>query len=332
MQCLILILSTLMMVPVAMANANDTDTEFARLASDKPEERAVAVKALAQVGKPAVPALVKTLEDVRNDLRASAAEVLRLILTADPTSAPNFHDKTYWETELAKLNVGMRLEEAIKLLLPNATPAEREKALQGGAWSGQTGFSLLRLDDYWTVTFYLTDAGHEKLVQPPALNQSVRSIWVAPPANHSGPWVTWFVNGQKANENQYRNGQYDGTFTAFHDNGSKSYEQHYANGTCHGSDNGWYRSGKKMYVGQYKNGKQDGLWQHWYENGNPQTVRDYRDGEFSGIYAMWYENGQKQFEQHYRNGKLDGLDMSWDQNGKLQWMRMHRNGELIESK
>ena len=72
-----------------------------------------------------------------------------------------------------------------------------------GAWSGPNGVRVVRLDDYWRATRQLVDAGREKLREaPPALSRSVRPVWVQPPADYTGPWATWFVNGQKSRQIQ----------------------------------------------------------------------------------------------------------------------------------
>lgn len=50
-------------------------------------------------------------------------------------------------------------------------------------------------------------------------------MWVAPPADFTGVWTTYFANGQRSHEIHYSNGRYSGIFTAFHSNGSKAYVQ-----------------------------------------------------------------------------------------------------------
>ena len=293
--------------------------------------RAAAVAALTKVGTPAAPALVRSLGDPGNDVRAAAAQALRAVLAADPAGAPNYHDRAFWERRIADVAVGTAIDDALRLLLPDATPDERTAALQAGAWSGQSGFSIVRLDDYWVVTLPLVDAGREKVGQPPVLKASVRPVWVQPPEKHTGAWATWFVNGRKAHEVEYRDGRYDGTFTAFHDDGSRNYEQHYRAGVCDGPDTGWYRGGAKMYEAQYKADKQDGVWRHWYPDGTPQLVREYKDGVLTGVYTTWFESGRMRQEQHYRDGKQDGPDTCWDEQGRLLWSRTYRAGELVAS-
>jgi hypothetical protein len=254
--------------------------EIDRLRSSNESECAVAVKALVKTGKPAAPALVKVLSDPRNEVRAFAAEALRAILAADPTSAPNYHEKAYWEQRLAQLKAGMALDEALKVLLPELTPAERQKRCEGVHWSGGSGTSGYRLDDYWAVWLYLVGFEHKKLHEhAPDLFRSVRQVWVALPPDYTGVRMTWYVNGQKANESQYSNGRHDGIVTAFYDDGPKCYKQHYTMGVCQGTDTAWYRSGKKRYEGEYENNKQTGTWQWWKENGDIESIREYKDGK-----------------------------------------------------
>ncbi len=259
---------------------SEITVEIARLGSSSKSECAAAVQALIKAGKPAVPALIKVLSDPRNDVRALAAEALRSILVADPAAAPNYHEKEYWKQRISQLKAGMPLAKVLQILLPDLSPDERKQREEGSDWSGGSGTSNYRLDDYWAVWLYLVDFNQVKLHEhPPDLFRSVRKVWVAPPANYTGQWVTWHVNGRKAHEIQYRNGQYDGTFTSFHADGSRSVQQHYIKGVCHGTDTGWHRNGKKSYKGRYEDGKQVGTWTWWDENGQVRSVQEFKAGK-----------------------------------------------------
>lgn len=211
--------------------------------------------ALVKIGGPAAPALVNALTDPRSDLRANAAAALRQVLAADPSAAPNKHQEFYWRQQLTQVNPGMLLKDVLAILLPTQPPAERAKAEMAGVWSGQSGATQCRLDDYWVLTIYLRNFDHKTLIEPPVLERHVRPTWVKPPPDFTGTWVVWHVNGQKSTEIQYRNGQYDGTFTAYYDNGSKCVVQHFDMGVCNGLDTGWDRDGKKCYEGRYEGGK-----------------------------------------------------------------------------
>jgi beta-lactamase regulating signal transducer with metallopeptidase domain len=254
--------------------------DIARLDSSSEPERAAALKALISIGKPAGPLLVGALGDPRANVRAHAAEAVRAILAANPASTPNYHDKAFWQQRIAQLKVGMALDEALKLLLPELSPAERQKRDGGSFGSGRGGVSTYQLDDYWAVKLYWVDFGKEKLGQAaPDLIRRVRQVWIAPPEKYTGDWATWYVNGQKAHEIQYRNGKYDGTFTAFNEDGTKCYRQHYTEGVCHGTDTGWHGNGKKSYEGQYVNGKQVGTWRWWDENGKEMSTQEFKPAE-----------------------------------------------------
>jgi len=254
--------------------------EITRLGSSHKAEGAASVKALVTIGKPAAPALVEALSDPRSDVRALAAEALRAILAADPTGAPNYHERAFWEQRIAQLKSGMPLDEALKVLLPSFSPTEREKANEGSSWGGGGGTAGYRLDDYWVIALYLWDAQHKKLHDAaPALGRQVRSAWVQLPDNYTGEWVTWRVNGQKAHEIQCRNGKYDGTVTAYYDDGSRCYQQHYINGVCHGASVGWHQNGKTAYEGHIEQGKQVGTWRWWNERGEAESVQEYEAGE-----------------------------------------------------
>ncbi|MEI8195325.1 MAG: hypothetical protein WCI73_05400 [Phycisphaerae bacterium] len=231
-----------------------------------------------KLGMPVVSALVKALSDPSNDVRAKAAEALRPILAADPSLAPNWHDRTFWTKRIEKTKPNMLLKDALAILLPEMSAEERAQTCTGSDWSGGTGDSIYQLDDYWRVVIYLNTLGEEKLIKAPELQQFVREQGVKPAGDFTGLWVTWHVNGQKAYEIQYRNGKHDGMFTSYWDNGSKCYQQHVKGGIADGPDTGWYKSGKKMYEGQYKDDQQDGTWRHWYENGQLSLEATYKNG------------------------------------------------------
>jgi antitoxin component YwqK of YwqJK toxin-antitoxin module len=279
----------------------------------------------------AVRDLVKALSDPNNDVGAKAAATLRPILAADPSLAPNWHDKTFWCRRIKKCKPDMVLDEALAVLRPELSVAERKKTCIGGARSGGGGTSWYKLDDYWEATFQVNNSEKQTLGERPKLEANVRDVPIKPPDHFTGVWVTWHVNGQKAEEIQYRDGKYDGTSTTFYGNGRKLMEQHYKEGICEGPEIGWYKSGKKEYEGQYKNEKQDGLWRYWYENGQFRSESNYENGLQNGRSTDWFENGQKDFEEHYRNDKKNGPDTAWDEHGNLLWKRIYRNGELIKS-
>src|SRR5205823_3871905 len=142
-----------------------------------------------------------------------------------------------WAEKVKQVKPGMTEAEVLKLL-----PCFLESPDHSSTGSGDSHVDMYRLDRHWTVTIQYRNP--DKVIEQPKLNRRELLIHVKPPANYSGTWVNWYVNGQKGWEAQYENGKYNGTLTAYYDNGVKSYEQHYTNHTANGADTGWYSDGK----------------------------------------------------------------------------------------
>jgi hypothetical protein len=269
-----------------------------------------------------VRALIEKLTNTDSDVRATAAADLRKLLASDAGARTNNHGRLYWEERLRQVKPGMKHDD-VQRILPPADNSVME------AFSGRSGNRIWRLDDYWTVLVYYNwpDTVHE---WAPTLRRRAREIWVDPPAEFTGTWTTYHINGQKAREAEYENGKTNGAVMSYHDNGRKAVEQHYVNGTCSGTDRGWYADGATSYEGNYVDGKQDGTWTHWSEDGRLQSRREMRAGEYHGINTSWHENGQMRYESAYKDGKKHGPDKAWDAEGKLLWSRRHSNGEIVE--
>ncbi|MCX5660828.1 MAG: hypothetical protein NTW19_14065 [Planctomycetota bacterium] len=224
-----------------------------------------AATTLAKLGKPAMPALIADLRRPEEAVRARAAGAIRQILVADPAAAPNDHGKAHWEAQAARVEIGMTHKQVQEILPPWLGG--------GGIGSGQSSTEWYSVDDYWRVMLVYHNT--KGLMQKPEIQPMVVDHWSAPPANFTGTWTAWYVNGQKSHEIEYRNGKYNGTFTTFHPNGKKCVEQHYVNHTAEGTDTGWYPDGRKMYEGTYRHGKQVGTWTHWHEDGQVKLVQKF---------------------------------------------------------
>jgi len=61
-------------------------------------------------------------------------------------------------------------------------------------------------------------------------------------------------------------------------NGNKRQEEEYRNGKQHGKDTGWYMGGNKMWEFEYKNNKLHGKVLAWYKNGKIDIKRVYKNG------------------------------------------------------
>lgn len=275
----------------------------------------------------AVAECIKALRDAKSETRKTAAADLRKIVAKYPSGTIYLASKdggeALWLDKINQVAMGMPKAEVLKLLPPFPVAIDGFTIADGGSY-----IVSYRLDCHWSVN--VTYRNNDKVIAPPVLQRRALKIEVSPPKDFTGKWTTWYVNGQKGWETQYKNGKYDGVLTMYHDNGAKSVEQHYVNHEAHGADTGWYPNGKLSYIAQYRNGKQDGKWIHWYANGNRQCETHYDNGKQSGLDSRWHENGQLGGVNGYKDGVKHGIEASWDENGKLHYERKFVNGEIVE--
>ncbi|HEX4149783.1 MAG TPA: hypothetical protein VHY20_12380, partial [Pirellulales bacterium] len=83
-----------------------------------------------------------------------------------------------------------------------------------------------------------------------------------------GRLVTYFTNGQKAMQANYRNDQPDGAFVWWRSNGQKAIEGQYSGGKQTGDWAWWHANGQKWIQGDYQAGKQVGRWTWWTDRGS----------------------------------------------------------------
>jgi RNA polymerase sigma factor (sigma-70 family) len=274
----------------------------------------------------AVAAHIKALHDADSETRATAAAALRRIVARYPSRTVYLASKdggeSVWQKKVDQVKPGMTKAEVQKIL----PPFPESDGFEHG--SGDSHIVNYRIDYHWTVT--VSYRNPDRVIERPTLTKRALPVPVTPPANFTGTWINWHVNGQPGHEIHYQDGQYHGAFTSFHDNGAKHVEQHYTRNEAHGADTGWYSNGKMSYTGQYRNGKQDGKWIHWYPNGKKQSESNYDNGKHEGRDARWDENGQLRFERTYKNGVKHGIEASWDERGNLEYEREYNDGVLVD--
>jgi hypothetical protein len=193
------------------------------------------------------------------DVRDAAAKVLRSSFTAP--------SRTNWEAVVNAVTNGMTKTNLLQLLAPyHVTPLM-------GMGSGGSHSQTYRLDDAWVLVCWFRNQGDVLFER--TLSASLRYVWVAPPTNFTGIWITYFVNGQKSHEIRYDDGKYHGEFIAYSPDGSKCYVQHYDHHVAEGADTGYFASGRTNYYGVYKGGKQVSTWTWYNEDGSVKSTKDY---------------------------------------------------------
>ena len=199
------------------------------------------------------------LSSPSQQVRDAAAKILRASYTVP--------SRTNWEAVVGSITNGMTKTNLLELLLPYHVTA------QMGMGSGDSHSQTYRLDDAWILICWFRNEGD--ILFERTLSASLRYVWVAPPTNFSGIWITYFVNGQKSHEIHYGAGKYYGEFIAYNPDGSKCYVQHYDHHVAEGADTGYFASGRTNYHGVYKSGKQVGTWIWYNEDGSVKSTQDY---------------------------------------------------------
>ena len=108
---------------------------------------------------------------------------------------------------------------------------------------------------------------------------------------------------------------FTGRAESFYGNGQKESEENYKDGKADGLWSWWYENGQKKAEINYKDGIDRGLATAWYENGQKKSEENVKYGKYHGLWTRWYENGQKKWEENYKDGKLISAE-SWKPNGE----------------
>ena len=97
---------------------------------------------------------------------------------------------------------------------------------------------------------------------------------------------------------------FTGRAESFYENGQKELESNYKDGKPDGPWTWWYESGQKEREGNYKDGKKDGLLTWWYENGQKKVEANHKDGEPDGPTILYNEDGTERGRSTYKDGEL----------------------------
>lgn len=273
----------------------------------------VSASAASAESRKSVSVAIARLQDPAQSVRDSAAKEIQETLKLDPTAAYDLGEQ-YWKKQFEAVKPGMTMAEIRKVTgAPDPGPGMGGM----GACSGGSCTISYRLDDYWNVTLFTSTLG-KGLLGVNGFSRFARYVWVEPPKNYSGKWVTYFVNGLPSHEIQYSDGRYR-LFKKFHDNGLLSVEQKYPDGQIDGPEIGRYPDGRKSYEGSYSGGKRAGVWVHWYPNGKKQLEEIYYSGGTLRGRTSWHENGVKSLESKYGPDGKETEQAAWKEDGSLAY-------------
>ncbi len=119
-----------------------------------------------------------------------------------------------------------------------------------------------------------------------------------------GPWVEYFVTGEKRAEGAYKDGKKEGDWTFYHRTGKVEQKGKYAMGAANGRWQWFYESGSLHREELYRKGREDGASVEYDEDGKVLTQGEYIDGLREGKWL--YEVGDHKEEGAYKAGLRDG--------------------------
>lgn len=193
--------------------------------------------------------LIEMLESQKQADRDAAAAKLRANFTIPKSSK--------WKKLLSRIHKGMTIDELEKTI-----DRHRRSGINCGGGGCTTGY---RMDDYYDLV--VGYSSESKKVFTFELSSALYAVVVTPPDNYSGKWVEYYVNGQKSEESNYKNGRWEGEVVSYHSNGKFALVKYFIMGENNGEERGYYPSGKISYIGQYFDGKPSGKWKFYKEDG-----------------------------------------------------------------
>jgi hypothetical protein len=190
--------------------------------------------------------------------RDAAAAVQRKTWTHAPRSK--------WQPLLDKMTAGSPRQAALDLL------DAYHPATEGGVADGGSSNSSYRVDDFWIFNLAVNDRANT--IISATLRQEPQRIWIAPPKNFTGTWITYYVNGQRCIDMTYRNGITTGLIR-YRPDGTKEQLMRMDDAGEALEEIDYYPSGAVEREGKYVGGRPFGFWQHFREDGTPNGGDDW---------------------------------------------------------
>ncbi len=171
----------------------------------------------------AIAKYIHRFHDSSEEVREAAAKELRVIVAKYGNGTSNIREKdtgeARWREKISHVKVGMTSAEVLKFLPVTTIDGS------GAGWYRARIYH--RIDMHWMVEIFYDHpyenrppigTGENKfagpmlslaavVLEPPRLIRSELLVYQIAPPGYTGKWCYWYVNGQKAKEVDYKNGQ-----------------------------------------------------------------------------------------------------------------------------
>jgi antitoxin component YwqK of YwqJK toxin-antitoxin module len=191
------------------------------------------------------------------------------------------------------------------------------KAEPGRVWGSLSTFAEYQLDDYWVLGCEFNNNDYQKLIlEKWKVMPRWRDVFILPPTNFSGVWITYYANGQKANEEHYKDGMRSGELVGFESDGSIRATEYFEDGKRHGLWTQYFPSLHQIQMQrQFSNNLQiaDEIW--YYTNGSVSAIKHYEDGKYNGPSKKYFPSGKIESQCLYSNYTKVGLEVKYNEDG-----------------
>lgn len=170
--------------------------------------------------------------------------------------------------------------------------------------------------------------------QSGVIQMSAKSLTQSPlvSGRYIGNKYYFFENGDTSSVAKYDSEhRLTGPFVSFYENGQKQSEGVYKKGEMAGTWKYYYENGQLESLDEYSDGIPSGKWTSYYENGQIRESKQYNtDGNLEGSFTEWYDNGQlKQETTLDETGQLQDSILFFHDNGRI-WKRTFYKNDLPE--
>ena len=243
------------------------------------------------------------------EVRDAAAKVLRA--KAKPTW------KIKWFFFTSHIKKGEAEKDILELLHSCKFNTEPEAGM-----GGLGEYREYRLDDYWLLGCVFNNNDYKRLfLEEWKLKSRWRDVFIKPPTNFSGVWITYYANGQKSTESNYKGGSRSGEFIGFDPNGSKRSVWHYDNGVAQGLYTQYFPSGQIQVQCQYSNAVRVGDRVLYYENGSKRSSEHYDNGKRNSSRTVYFPSGKIESQRQYSNDLRVGFEVHYNEDGTTNSVR-----------
>ncbi|MEX0721001.1 MAG: hypothetical protein WD059_10055 [Balneolaceae bacterium] len=104
----------------------------------------------------------------------------------------------------------------------------------------------------------------------------------------------------------------------------------FKDGKFDGRYTAWHLSGHKMGESNYANGIKEGISIAWHENGNKASVVNFKNDKREGKLEIFLLTGDKSTEAFFKADNLDSTYTRWDMDGNVISVEMYEEGVLVE--